>query len=145
MRKKKLRDVYTRVYDVRNTVFSDQTGQFPTRSQRGNKYIMVMDKIDSNAILVKPLKSRKDPELTRAYRVMMLRLKRAGIIPKKHILDNEVSEAMKDVMQEEYQMEMELVPPGCHRRNAAEVAIRNIKANFLSVLTGTADDFLLSL
>ena len=59
-----VRDVYTRVYDVRNTVFSDQIGQFPTRSQRGNKYIMVMVKIDSNAILVEPLKSRKDPELT---------------------------------------------------------------------------------
>jgi hypothetical protein len=88
---KKIRDVYTRVYDVRNTVFSDQTGQFPTRSQRGNKYIMVMVEIDSNAILVEPLKSRKDPELTRAYRAMMLRLKRAGIIPKKHVLDNEVS------------------------------------------------------
>ena len=38
-------------------------------------------------------------------------------------------------------MEMELVPPGCHRRNAAEVAIRNFKARFLSVLAGTADDF----
>ena len=27
----KIRDVYTKVYDVRNTVFSDQTGKFPTR------------------------------------------------------------------------------------------------------------------
>ena len=41
---------------------------------------MVMVKIDSNAILVEPLKSRKDPELARAYRAMMLRLKRAGIV-----------------------------------------------------------------
>ena len=38
----KARDVYTSVYKVRSTVFSNQTGQFPTRSQRGNKYIMVM-------------------------------------------------------------------------------------------------------
>ena len=42
-------------------------------------------------------------------------------------------------------MKMELVPPGCHRRNAAEVAIRDFKAHFLSVLAGTADDFLPSL
>ena len=75
--KKKVQDVYTNIYEVRNTVFSDQSGQFPTRSQQGNKYIMVMVKIDSNAILVKPLKIRKDAELTRAYRVMMLRLRRA--------------------------------------------------------------------
>ncbi len=36
---------------------------------------------------------------------------------------------------------MELVPPGCHRRNAAEVAIRNFKSHFLSVLAGIANDF----
>ena len=75
----------------------------------------------------------------------MLQFKRAGILPKKHVLDNEVSEAMKDVIREEYQMEMELVAPGCHRRKAAEVAIRNFKAHFLSVLAGTANDFPLSL
>ncbi len=40
---------------------------------------------------------------------------------------------------------MELVPPGCHQRNAAEVAIRNFKAHFLSVLAGVADNFLPSL
>ena len=102
---------------------------------------MVMVEIDSNAILVEPLKSRKDAELTRSYRTLMMRLKRAGIIPKKHILDNEVSEAMKAIIRDEYRMEMELVPPGCHRRNAAEVAIRNFKAHFLSVLAGTADNF----
>jgi hypothetical protein len=34
-----------------------------------------------------------------------------------------------------------LVPPGCHRRNAAEVAIQNFKAHFLSVLAGAAEDF----
>ena len=38
-------------------------------------------------------------------------------------------------------MTMELVPPGYHQRNAAEVAIMNSKAHFLSVLAGSADDF----
>ena len=90
--------MYTKVYEVRNTVFSDQTGQFPTRSKRGNKYIMVMVEIDSNAILVEPLKSRKDPELTRAYCALMQRLTRAGMVPTKHILDNEVPEAMKAII-----------------------------------------------
>ena len=141
LRGRKVRDVYTRVYETRNTVFSDQTGAFPWRSRSGNKYIMVMVEIDSNAILVEPIKSRKDPELTRAYRSLMTRLGRSGIVPIKHILDNEVSEAMKDVIRDEYKMQMELAPPGCHRRNAAEVAIRNFKAHFLSILAGVADDF----
>ena len=30
LRGKKQRDVYTRVYDIRSTIFSDQTGRFPT-------------------------------------------------------------------------------------------------------------------
>ena len=59
---------------------------------------MVMVEINSNKILAKPLKSQKDPKITRAYRVIILRLKRGGIIPKKHVLDNEVSEPIKEVM-----------------------------------------------
>ena len=72
---KKVRDVYTNVYEVRNTVFSNQTGKFPTRSKRGNKYIMFMVEIYSNAILVEPIKNCTDAELTRAYHAMMLQLK----------------------------------------------------------------------
>ena len=60
-----MRDVYTKVYDVRNTVFYDQTGQLTTRYKRGNKYIMVMVEIDSNASMVEPIKNRTDAEITR--------------------------------------------------------------------------------
>ena len=136
-----MRGAYTKVYDVRNTVFPDQTGQFPTRSKRGNKYIMVMVEIDINSILVEPIKNRTDAELTRSYHAMMLRLKQAGIIPQKHILDNEVSTAMKTIICDEYKMKLELVPPGFHRRNAAEVATWNFKAHFLSILAGTETSF----
>ncbi len=38
-------------------------------------------------------------------------------------------------------MNVELVPPWCHQQNAVEVAIRNFKSHFLSVLAGVADDF----
>ena len=79
----KARDIYTSMYDVRKTVFSDQTGQFPTQSKLGNKYIMVMVEIDINAILVEPNNNRKNEELTLVYRAMMLGLRRSGIIQKK--------------------------------------------------------------
>ena len=72
---------------------------------------------------------------------MMLRLRRAGIIPKNHILNNEVSEALKTIIQDEYKIQLDLVPPGTHRINAAEVAIRNFKAHFLSIPAGTAQAF----
>ncbi len=87
---KKVRDIYMTMYDVQETMFSDQTGQIPMRLQSSNKYIMVLVKIDSNAILVEPMKSRKDAEMIQAYNALILWLKRAGIIPKKHVLDNKV-------------------------------------------------------
>ncbi|KAL7478803.1 hypothetical protein ACHAW6_004556 [Cyclotella cf. meneghiniana] len=56
---------------------------------------MVMVEIDSSAILVKPIKNCTDAELTRAYSALKLRLRWAGITPRKHVLDNEISTAMK--------------------------------------------------
>ena len=38
-------------------------------------------------------------------------------------------------------MQLELLTPGTHRINAAEVTIRNFKAHFLSILAGTAPYF----
>ena len=59
---------------------------------------MVMVMVDSNAILIKPINSRNDAKLTRAYHTLMFRLKWAVIVPKKYDLNNEVSEAMKIVI-----------------------------------------------
>ncbi len=67
--------------------------------------------MDINAILVEPMKSRKDEEMIRAYNALLLRLKQAGIVPKKHILDNEVSENMKNHIHNTCKINMELVPP----------------------------------
>jgi len=72
MRGKKIHDDYISTYKVHETTFSDQTGQFPTRSKRGNKYIMIMVEIDSSAILVEQMKSRKDAEMIRAYNALIL-------------------------------------------------------------------------
>lgn len=106
---------------------------------------MVMVEIDSNAILVKPMTTRKDREMQRAYKALLQRLKQVGITPRKHILDNEVSTAMKNMIKDKLLMQLELVPLHCHRRNAAKVAIRNFKTYFLSVLAGTSHDFPISL
>ncbi len=76
-----------------------------------------------------------------AYNALLLQLKRAGIVPKKHVLNNEVSENMKNHICDMCKLDMELVPPGCHRRNTAKVAIGNFKAHFLSILAGVADNF----
>ncbi len=72
MHGKKVRDVYVKVYNARETTFSNQTGQFPTRSKSDNKYIMVMVEIDSNTILVELLKCHKDAELICGYNDLLL-------------------------------------------------------------------------
>ncbi|KAL7502599.1 hypothetical protein ACHAXN_000532 [Cyclotella atomus] len=133
---KKVKDIFVKTYDVRETIFSDQTGQFPTRSLSGNSFIMVMV-----AILVEPIKSREDKEMIRAYDVLVKRLQNASIHPRKHVLENEISAKMKEHIKKEYKVEIKLVPPGNHRYDAAEVAIRNFKAHFLSLMAGTAESF----
>jgi hypothetical protein len=69
---KKVCDVYTQTYMGRKTMFSNQTGQFPIQSLHGNKYIMVMVEIDNNAILVEPMKNRKDAKIIQAYNTLLL-------------------------------------------------------------------------
>ncbi len=87
------------------------------------------------------MKSKKDKEMIQAYDALLARLQQAGSTPQKHVLDNKVSDNMKHHIQVTCKLVMELVPPGCHRQNAAEVAIWNFKTHFLSVLAGVAEDF----
>jgi hypothetical protein len=63
---------------------------------------MVLVEIDSNAILVEPMKSRNDSKMIRAYDAIVQRLLRAGMQPKKHVLDNEISENMKQHIRTKY-------------------------------------------
>ena len=66
----------------------DQTGKFPTPSRHGNKYVMVIVKIDISGILVEAMRIRKDAETFRAYAALMKRLHVANIVLRKHLMDN---------------------------------------------------------
>ena len=65
---------------------------------------MVLVEIDINTIMVGSMRSRKDAETMRAYRLMIQRLHQAGIVPRKYMLDNEVSENMKAMIRDEFKM-----------------------------------------
>ena len=137
--RKELKDIFGSTYDTRETSFSDQTSRFPKQSKHGHKYIMVLIETDSNAILVEPMKSQKDAEMIQAYDVL------ANIHPWKHVLDNKISENMKQHFKTNYNFKLEMVLLGCHRQNAAKVAIRNFKSHFIGILAGTAESFPLHL
>ncbi len=105
---------------------------------------MVLTKIDSNAILIKPMKNRTANEMIRAYQVLIDQLNSAGIFPKLHILDNECSAEMKATITLN-KMKLHLVPPHDHRCNLAKKAIQTFKDHFVAILCGVDNAFLLHL
>ena len=131
--------MFIKIFDPSDTVCSDQTGRFPVQSRSGHKYIMAMVHVDSNAVLAEPMKNRTAKEMIRAYRALLNRLRRAGFVVQKHILDNECSAELKEEI--EKTCKLQLVPPGSHRANLAEVAIKALKQHMLSILAGVAPDF----
>ena len=97
---KKHNDIYVRIDEAKETIYTDQTGAFPVRSRRGNRYIMVLCEMDSNTIHTAAMKNRTGSEIIRAYQELMDKLKAAGLKPKKHILDNECSKEFKQAIRE---------------------------------------------
>jgi hypothetical protein len=85
-------------------------------SQHGNRYIMVAIHLDANYIFVEPMRSRSQEKMIRAYKKTINRMKAAGLGIRKHMLDNEASDAFKQYICQQ-QIQFELVPPGNHRCN----------------------------
>ena len=134
---------YAAVIDFKPTgqTYSDQTGKFPVTSSSGNAYLFILYDYDSNAILAEPIKNRSAESILEAYKICHARLSKAGLKPKLHRLDNECSRILKEYMTEEAQVDYQIVPPGVHRRNAAERAIRTFKNHLIAGLCSTHPDF----
>ena len=113
VRGKKEHYVYIKVYKMRKTIYSNQIEPFTKILQSNNKCIMVMVEID---------------------------LKDAGVIPKKHVLDNKISDLVKDSFKD-LNIEYQLVSPGMHHRNAAERAIQTFKIHFIAIIVGLDPNF----
>ena len=65
---------------------------------------MVMLEIYSSGILVDHMKSRKYVEMLRPCEALMKQLHVVNIVPRKHVMYNEVSEILKTLIVEEYNM-----------------------------------------
>jgi len=144
----KHKEAIIRIYDLSDKaerlMYTDQTGRLPKISSCGHQYIMVLIKINSNAILVEAMKNRTTGEMILAYQVLVECLCRAGVNPTMHILDNECSAEFKERIKSN-NMKYQLVPPHDHRRNIAEKTIQIFKAHFISILCGTDKSFPLHL
>jgi hypothetical protein len=90
------------------------------------------------------MKSRTASEWLKAYENIHQELTSRGFKPKLQTLDNEASATLK-IFLTENEVEYQLVPPHCHRHNAAERAIRNFKKHFVAGLASVDPDFPLHL
>jgi hypothetical protein len=56
-------DIYIKTYETYDTVFSEQTSEFPHVSSRGNCYHMILYHSDINSIWVQPSKNKTKGKL----------------------------------------------------------------------------------
>jgi hypothetical protein len=131
--------VYAVVVD-QGQLYTDLTGKFPVRSSKGNSYVMVCYIYYCNYIKVVPMKSRSALERVKAYDSIHQELTVKGLKPKLQTLDNEASTALKKFFTIN-DITYQLVPPHCHRRNAAELAIRTFKEHFVAVISSVDPSF----
>jgi hypothetical protein len=95
---------------------------------------------DCNYVKVVPMKSRSASELVKAYDTVHQELTVKGFKPKLQTLDNEASAALKHFFTVN-DIDYQLVPPHCHRRNAAERAIRTLKEHFVAGISSVDPSF----
>jgi hypothetical protein len=80
------------------------------------------------------MKSESGAEWVRAFGIVLDEMTSKGFKPKLQTMYNEASAALKNYVTQK-EMSYQLVPPHCHRTNAAERAIRTFKEHFKSDLT----------
>jgi hypothetical protein len=130
--------VYAVVVD-QGQLYTNLTGKFPVRSSKGNSYVMVCYIYDCKYIKLFPMKSLSASEWVKAYDSIHQELTVKGFKPKLQTLDNEASTALKNFFTVD--IAYQLVPPHCHRRNAAERAIRTFKEYFVAGLSSVDPSF----
>ena len=130
--------------DSTGQIYTDQTGKFMVPGSSGALYVFILYDYDSNSIHAEPMHNKTGVEIVRAYIKVYNRLVGAGRKPLLHRLDNECSNELREYLAEN-QVQIQLVPPGIHRANAAERAIRTFKNHFLAGLATCDPEFHLHL
>ena len=106
--------------------------------------MMIIYAYDPNAILIQPLPDRSKESIVQAYQKLIQHLTKRGFKPRLQRLYNEASKLLQDKIDKQ-QIQWQLVPPGNHRRNAAERQIRTFKNHFNAILAGPDPEFPLHL
>ena len=78
--------------------YSDLTGKFPVQSDKGNNYILVEYHYYANNIITTPLKNRTGPYILSGIKKIHDKLRKRGLTPNLHIMDNAVSEELRNIL-----------------------------------------------
>jgi hypothetical protein len=105
---------------------------------------MVCCVYDCNNVKFIPMKSRSASEWVKAYDAIHQELTVQGFKPRLQTLDNEAYTTLKNFFTTN-DVDYQLVPPHCHRRNAAERAMRAFKEHFVTGLSSVEPPFPLHL
>jgi hypothetical protein len=118
---------------------SDATGRFPFPTQSGGNYLLVST--FNGYVHLKLMQSRQKSEYLRCYKATCdFYNKHHGHIPTIQRLDNETSFALEEFLRLE-QVDVQYVPPGIHRQNPSERAIRQVKNTLIAMCSTTDPTF----
>ena len=84
--------MYLEIIDFKEEIYTDQTGQFPFISSKGNSYVMAAIHVDASYIFMVPMKNRTPGHIIKTYQKIIGRMKAVGLGIKNHYLDNKASE-----------------------------------------------------
>jgi hypothetical protein len=118
----------------------DATGRFPVPSYDGKQYVLIMYSENGNYIKAVTMPDRTKQSYLKAYKEGITYFEEKGLKPNFQRIDNEISNELKAYLLK-HNIGLDLVPPGQHRRNRAERAIRTFKNHFIAILAGTDPKF----
>ena len=83
--------MFIKFVDLKETMYSDQTGKFMYLSSKGMRYIMIAYHTNENYIFSEPMRNRKESQMLKTYENIIMWMKTAELVTKKHVLDNDIS------------------------------------------------------
>ena len=125
---------------LKGYISTDLCGVYPTMSNRGMKYVLVLYDYDSNAITARVMKTNKREAIKKTYDAIYTELKEAGIIPILQYLDNETSKELIASIKRK-NLKYQLAAPHDHRLNPAERVASTFKNHFIAILAGCDERF----
>ena len=128
-------NVLIRIINLKDTLYTDQTGHVLFVSSLGSRYILILHHVDSKSSWSKALKNKSEGELILARRWALAQMAQCGIVPRHQILNNQASCAYKTKI-ELTKMTYKLAPPDNHCRNLTKKAIQKFKDHMVSKLSG---------